>query len=295
MDIAFLGLGGMGSAMARNLLKHGHTVIVWNRSSAPAEALERDGARRAASPAAAAERAELVFTMLADDDAVETVALGERGLAEGLAQGAIHVSMSTISVALAEKLTAAHQERGQGFASAPVFGRPEAAVAQKLFIAAAGEADIVERIRPALDAMGQRTFVIGDQPPQANLLKLGGNFLITCVIESLAEVFALTAKGGIDTRVVHGLLTETLFSAPIYKTYGAMILDGKFSPPGFKMALGQKDNRLVQQAAEKLEVPLPFAGIIRDRFLAALANGDAELDWSAFSKRAAADAGVGHG
>lgn len=295
MDIAFLGLGGMGSGMARSLMKHGHKVTAWNRSSEPAEAIHEQGAQVAATPAEAARHAEIAITMLADDRAVESVVLGESGLAEGLPKDAVHVSMSTISVALSERLDLAHAERGQQFVAAPVFGRPDQAEGGKLFIAAAGSGDAVKRICPALDAMGQRTFVIGETPAQANLLKLTGNFLITCVIESLAEAFALTTKGGIETTKVYELLTETLFAAPVYKTYGGMILEGKFSPPGFKMALGQKDNRLIQLAAEKLEVPLPFAGIVRDRFLAALAHGDGDLDWSAIAKRAADDAGVGHG
>jgi 3-hydroxyisobutyrate dehydrogenase-like beta-hydroxyacid dehydrogenase len=293
MDIAFLGLGGMGSGMALSLVKHGHKVTVWNRSSKFAEAIHAQGAQIAATPAEAARHAEIAITMLADDGAVESVVLGENGLAKGLPKDAVHVSMSTISVALSERLTTAHAERDQQFVAAPVFGRPDQAKDGKLFIAAAGAGEALQRIRPALDAMGQRTFVIGETPAQANLLKLTGNFLITCVIESLAEAFALTAKGGIETVKVYELLTETLFAAPVYKTYGSILLEGKFSPPGFKMALGQKDNRLIQQAAEKLEVPLPFAGIVRDRFLAALAHGDGGLDWSAIAKRAADDAGLG--
>jgi 3-hydroxyisobutyrate dehydrogenase-like beta-hydroxyacid dehydrogenase len=294
MNIAFLGLGGMGGGVARNLIKHGHTVMAWNRSPGPAEAIQAQGAKIAATPAEAARGAEIAITLLADDEAVYSVTFGENGLADGLDKGAAHVSMSTISVALSERLTSAHAERGQGFVAATVFGRPDQAQAGKLFIAVAGTADAVERIRPALDAVGQRSFVIGDTPAQANLLKLTGNFLITCVIESLAEAFCLTTKGGIETSKVHEFLTETLFAAPVYRTYGEMILAGRFSPAGFKMALGQKDNRLVQLAAEKLEVPLPFAGILRDRFLAALAHGDGELDWSAIAKRAAEDAGVTH-
>ncbi|MGH6852605.1 MAG: NAD(P)-dependent oxidoreductase, partial [Methylocella sp.] len=277
--------------MARNLIKHGHRVTVWNRSPGPAEAIRAQGERIAATPAEAARGAEIAITMLAGDEAVTSVTFGENGLADGLDKGAAHVSMSTISVALSERLTAAHAERGQGFVAATVFGRPDQAQAGKLFIAVAGAADAVERVRPALDAVGQRSFVIGGTPAQANLLKLSGNFLITCVIESLAEAFALTTKGGIETSKVFEFLTETLFAAPVYKTYGELILAGRFSPAGFKMALGQKDNRLVQLAAEKLAVPLPFAAILRDRFLAALAHGDGDLDWSAIAKRAAEEAG----
>lgn len=292
MKIAFLGLGAMGGAMVRNLVKHGHTVIAWNRSYEPIKAINALGVASERTPAEAAKEGEIAITMLADDAAVETVTLGKEGVIEGLRDGATHISMSTISVALSERLAEAHAERGQHYVAAPVFGRPEAAEAGKLFIAAAGKAELIEKIRPALDAMGQRIFVMGDQPAQANLVKLTGNFLITCVIESLAEAFALTAKGGVDTAKVFELLTETLFSAPVYKTYGGLILDGKFSPPGFKMPLGLKDNRLLLQAAEKLEAPLPFASIVRDRFLAALANGDGGLDWSAIAKRAAEDAGL---
>jgi 3-hydroxyisobutyrate dehydrogenase-like beta-hydroxyacid dehydrogenase len=295
MKIAFLGLGSMGGAMARNLLKAGHSVIAWNRSAEPVRAIEALGAKAAPTPAKAAAEAEIAITMLADDAAAEAVTLGENGIVNGLAEGATHVSMSTISVALSERFAAAHAERGQRYAAAPVFGRPEAAAAAKLFVAAAGEAAVIEQIRPALEAMGQRVFVMGDRAPQANLVKLTGNFLITCVIESLAEAFALAAKGGVDAAKVQELLTETLFAAPVYKTYGAIILEDKFSPPGFKLPLGLKDNRLLQQAAEKLEVPLPFAAIVRDRFLAAQANGDGDLDWAAIARRAARDAGVGQG
>ena len=291
---AFLGLGQMGSAMAANLIKAGHRVRVWNRTPAAADKLVREGAERAATPAEAARDASVVFTMLANDEAVESVAFGDHGFAPSLAAEAIHVSMSTISVALAETLVQQHRDRGQAFISAPVFGRPEAAAAAKLFIAVAGASTSIVRVAPLLEAMGQRIFVMGEEPAQANLIKLTGNFLITCVIESLAEAYTLTEKAGIDPARLHELLTETLFAAPIYKIYGKMILDRKYEPPGFSMPLGQKDNRLIQQAAEKLEVPLPLAGLIRDRFLAALANGDEALDWSAFAKRAAADAGLKH-
>jgi 3-hydroxyisobutyrate dehydrogenase-like beta-hydroxyacid dehydrogenase len=292
MDIAFLGLGGMGTAMARNLVEHGHTVVAWNRSPEPAKALSALGVSIGETPAVTVKHCEIAITMLADDGAVEAVSLGENGIISGLAKGATHISMSTISVALSERLAEAHAGQSQNYAAAPVFGRPDAAEAGKLFIVVAGDAGVVEKIRPALEAMGQRIFIMGEKPSQANLVKLTGNFLITCVIESLAEAFALTTKGGIETAKVYELLTETLFAAPVYKTYGSIIRDGSFSPPGFKLPLGLKDNRLLQQAGEKLETPLPFAAIIRDRFLAALAHGDGDLDWSAIAKRAVDDAGL---
>jgi len=295
MNIAFLGLGSMGSAMAGNLLKAGHRVTVWNRNPAAAATLKEAGATLAETPAAAARNSEIAITMLSDDPAVDSVVLGSNGLAEGLADGATHVSMSTISVALADRLTAAHQDRGQHFVSAPVFGRPEAAAAAKLFIAAAGNPASIERVVPAFEAMGQRWFPVGDTPSQANLLKLTGNFLISCVIEGLAEAFALTSKGGIPAETLYQIMTETLFSSPVYKTYGRILVDQAFSPPGFKLPLGMKDNRLVQEAGAALAVPLPFASIIRDRYLTSIAKGDGELDWSAIAKRAAEDAGLTNG
>ncbi len=295
MKIAFLGLGSMGGAMARNLLKAGHSVIAWNRSAEPVRAIEALGAKAAPTPAKAAAEAEIAITMLADDAAAEAVTLGENGIVNGLAEGAAHVSMSTISVALSERFAAAHAERGPALCRSARVRPPGGGRGRQAVRRGGGRGGGDRKIRPALEAMGQRVFVMGDRAPQANLVKLTGNFLITCVIESLAEAFALAAKGGVDAAKVQELLTETLFAAPVYKTYGAIILEDKFSPPGFKLPLGLKDNRLLQQAAEKLEVPLPFAAIVRDRFLAAQANGDGDLDWAAIARRAARDAGVGQG
>ena len=200
--------------------------------------------------------------------------------------------MSTISVALSRRLAAAHAERKQHYVSAPVFGRPEAAAAAKLFIVAAGPAAQIERCRPLFDAMGQKTFIAGDDASGANLMKLAGNFLITAVIEGLAESFALVRKAGLDANLFHEILTSSLFNAPIYKTYGALINSQKFEPAGFKLPLGLKDNRLLLAAAEENAVPMPMASLIRDRFLAALGQGMGELDWSAISKLSAKDAGL---
>lgn len=289
MKIGFIGLGQMGRGMAANLIKAGHEVALYNRTADKAQGL---GGRVAASPADAARGAEVVFTMLADDKALEAVAYGEGGFIGALPQGAIHISCSTISVALAETLTAAHAKAGQKFVSAPVFGRPEAAAAAKLFVAAAGaEADLAA-CRPLFDAIGQRTFVLSHEPSRANLVKLSGNFLIAAVIESLGEALALVAKGGVDERAYLELLTSTLFSAPVYKTYGNLIVEEKFEPAGFAAPLGQKDVRLVLEAAEGLNVPLPLASLLRDRFLTLLAHGGAALDWSAIGKLAAKDAGL---
>jgi 3-hydroxyisobutyrate dehydrogenase-like beta-hydroxyacid dehydrogenase len=291
MRIGFIGLGNMGSGMAANLLKAGHQVIAYNRSQDKVDALAADGAVPARAVAEASS-ADVVFTMLANDEAVEAVTFGDGGILQSLRSGGIHVSSSTISVALCERLTAAHADAGQGYVAAPVFGRPDAAEAAKLFVVAAGEATRIEAVSPALGAIGQRTFVVSDQPKAASLVKLTGNFLISSVVESLGEAMALVAKGGVDKHQYLEILTSTLFGAPVYKTYGGLIAEERFQPPGFAARLGQKDIRLVLAAAEDLNVPLPIASLLRDRFLTLLANGGADLDWSAVGALAAWEAGA---
>ncbi len=290
MKVGFIGLGNMGSAMAMNLLKAGHDLTVYNRTPEKAKPLLKQGARAAPNPAETSG-ADFVFTMLADDHAVESVAFGESGILANLRPGSVHISSSTISVALSQKLTAAHQKHNQRFISAPVFGRPEAAEAGKLFVVVAGPNDAVERCAPLLDAISQRTFRFGEQPSVANLVKLSGNFLIASVIESLSEAMALVGKAGIDQHEYLDFLTSTLFPAPVYKTYGGLIADKKFKPAGFAAPLGLKDVRLTLEAGEQFRVPLPLASLIRDRFLALLARGGDSLDWSAISRIAAEDSG----
>jgi 3-hydroxyisobutyrate dehydrogenase-like beta-hydroxyacid dehydrogenase len=291
MKVGFIGLGNMGSGMAANLLKAGHELTVYNRTPEKAEALVQAGARLAKT-AREASRGQVVLTMIADDYALEALVFGETGIIAGLARGAIHVSLSTISVALAEKLTTAHAKHDQKFVAAPVFGRPEAAAAAKLFVAVAGPAEAVEACMPLFEAMGQKTFAFGERPANANLVKLSGNFLIASTIEALSEAMALVAKGGLDQHQYLDFLTSTLFAAPVYKVYGGLIADRKFSPAGFAAQLGLKDVRLALAAGEGLLVPLPLASLVRDRFLRLLANDGDTLDWCAVSKLAAEDAGL---
>lgn len=291
MKVGFIGLGNMGSPMASNLLKAGHEVTVFNRTAAKAEGLVEQGARHATTVADAC-RGDAVMTMLSDDRALESVCFGDGSVLTTLGTNAIHISLSTISVALSEKLSASHEERGQHFVAAPVFGRPEAAVSAKLFVTAAGKRDALERCKPLFEAIGQKTFHFGERPKDANLVKISGNFLITCVIESLAEALALIGKAGLDQREYLDFLTSTLFAAPVYKTYGAIVAEKKFQPVGFSAPLGFKDNRLVLAAAENLRVPMPIANIIYNRFITLLAQGGESLDWSAISRIAAEDAGI---
>jgi len=291
MQVGFIGLGNMGAGMAASLLKAGHEVAVYNRTPDKAKPLVEQGARLAKAVTDAC-LGDVVFTMLADDHAVESVAFGDKGIIASLRPGAVHISSSTISVALAEKLAAAHENKGQRFISAPVFGRPEAAAAAKLFVVVAGSPDAVETCMPLFDALGQKTFRFGDKPSSANLVKLSGNFLIASVIESLSEAMALVSKAGLDQHQYLDFLTSTLFTAPVYKTYGGLIADKKYQPVGFAAPLGLKDVRLALAAGEQFRVPLPLASLIRDKFLILLAQGGESLDWVAISRVAAEQAGL---
>jgi 3-hydroxyisobutyrate dehydrogenase-like beta-hydroxyacid dehydrogenase len=290
MRIGFIGLGQMGTGMAGSLLRAGHELVVYNRSPDKASGLVVQGATLARDVAGACD-AEAVVTMLADDHAVESVVLGEAGIAAALPRGALHISCSTIGVALSRRLAEVHGGAGQLYVSAPVFGRPPAAAAAKLFVMAGGAEDAVARARPVLDAIGQRVFVMSDAPDGANLVKLSGNFLIACVIETLGEALALVGKRGIDRAAYIELLTSTLFDAPVYHTYGKLLLERNFEPAGFAAPLGLKDIRLALAAGEELRVPMPVASLLRDRFIALLAQGGEALDWSALGTLAGRDAG----
>jgi 3-hydroxyisobutyrate dehydrogenase-like beta-hydroxyacid dehydrogenase len=291
MKIGFIGLGQMGAAMAANLLKAGHEVAVYNRTAGKAEALVRLGAQAARSVEAVCA-AEVVITMLADDDALEGIVFGKGGMLASLKKGATHISSSTISVALSKRLGAAHADAGQQYLAAPVFGRPDAAASGKLFVVVGGPADLVDTYMPLFKDLGQKTFVMSGKAENANLVKLSGNFLIAAVIESLGEALALIGKAGLDQQQYLDLLTSTLFDAPVYKTYGRLIVERRFEPAGFAAPLGQKDIRLTLAAAETLNVPLPLASLLRDRFLTLLARGGEALDWSAIGQLAAHDSGL---
>jgi len=291
MNVGFIGLGRMGTGMAATLLRAGHCVTVYNRTPGKAEPLIAQGAK-AASTVADACRGDAVVTMLANDDAVADIVLGKDGVVESLSAGALHVSSSTISVEMSERLANAHAKAGQRFVAAPVFGRPDVAAAGRLFVLAAGERAAVAAAEPLLGAIGQKTFVVSDTPKIANLVKLSGNFLIASVIEALGEAMALVGKGGVDRRQYVEILTSTLFGAPIYQTYGGLIADKAFEPAGFAASLGEKDIRLTLAAAEELRVPLPLADLVHNRFLALLAHGGDGLDWSAIGQLAAKDAGL---
>src|SRR5882757_1400374 len=290
MKVGFIGLGRMGAAMAANLIRAGHDVTGFNRSPGKSSALIELGAQEATNLAGTCG-GDAVITMLADDGAASDIALGEGGLVAHLPKGAIHLSMSTISVELSKRLAQAHTQAGQRYLAAPVFGRPDMAAAGKLFIVAAGDPAAIEACRPLFGAIGQKTIPIGTEPAAANLVKLSGNFLMASAIEALGEAIALVGKAGIDRRAYVDLLTSTVFNVPVYKTYGNLIAQSQFEPAAFAAPLGYKDIRLALAAAESLRVPMPLASLLHDRFLRLFAEGGEKLDWSAIGGLATQDAG----
>lgn len=291
MDTGMIGIGNMGAGIARSLLRAGHRVTVYNRTRNRAEALRPNGAVVAGSVAEAC-RSEVVLTMVADDAALEALVFGEDCILASLPRGAIHVSLSTIGVAISDRLATAHAKAGQGYLAAPVFGRPDAAEAARLAVVAAGPGSLIEKCKPLFEAMGPKLYVAGERPSMANVVKLSGNFLIASVLESLSEASAFARKSGIDAGELMEFLTDTLFNAPVYKIYGNLIVQGKYAPAGFLLPLGLKDVRLVLQAAEAANVPMPIASVLRDRFITAMARGNQDKDWSVIGQVAAEDAGL---
>jgi 3-hydroxyisobutyrate dehydrogenase-like beta-hydroxyacid dehydrogenase len=291
MNIAFIGLGRMGRGMARNLLRAGHTLTVYNRSREKAQALAGEGARVAESPADACRDAEVVMTMVADDPAVEEIVFGRDGIASAMKKNCIHVSHSTISPALARRLASEHAQRNQGYLSAPVFGRPDAAEAGKLLVVAAGRSELVERCRPLFDVIGRQTFVVGAEPWQANVSKLCGNFMISSAIEALGEAYATLRKSGVAPLTFLEIM-NALFGSPVIANYGSIIAKEQFEPAQFALHLGLKDLRLVLATADERSAPMPMASLVHDHMVSAVAQGQADMDWSSVARVAAREAGL---
>jgi 3-hydroxyisobutyrate dehydrogenase-like beta-hydroxyacid dehydrogenase len=290
MRVGFLGLGAMGSGMAARLIDAGHEVCVWNRSSGPADKLARRGAHRVDKPEQAFA-GDAVITMLSDDDAVRSVILAGDILEHAPNKKLVHIVSSTVSVGFAQELERAHAEAGLAYVAAPVSGRPDVAAAGKLNIIAAGDIAAIRLVQPLLDAIGRKTWLMGDAPHKANVAKLSINFLIGAAIEAMAEASTLAERYAIEPATLMDLITGTLFSAPAYSTYGALILEGEFKPL-FKLTLGLKDMRLALAAGESRGVPMPFASILRDNLIDAVGHGDADKDWSALALVARRRAGL---
>jgi 3-hydroxyisobutyrate dehydrogenase-like beta-hydroxyacid dehydrogenase len=293
MIVAFIGLGNMGQAIAHNLLKGGHQLTVFNRTKEKANTLLDAGAQWAATPAEAAEQAEVVFTMLTDDSALRDVVTGEFGFLDRLPSGAIHLSCSTIAPDTARQLAELHQQRETTYVACPVFGKPDAAAAAKLWLTISGDAAAKQKIRPLLDLIGQGVYDFGDDPGAANVVKLSGNFLLGCAIEAMAEAFTLAEKNGIDRTAVWTFFTDTLFNSPVYKNYGKMVAEEVYEPVGAAPALIRKDIRLVLDEAQKSLVPMPFGQIVHQQLTATVAKGVENIDWAGFAGEVSENAGVG--
>jgi 3-hydroxyisobutyrate dehydrogenase-like beta-hydroxyacid dehydrogenase len=291
MRIGFIGLGHMGRGMAGSLIRAGHQVTVFNRTPGKSAALEGAGAKVAAGIREVCD-AEVVFTMLSNDDAVQQVAFSAGGILDSLPRGATHVSSSTISIELSDRLTLAHAEAGQLYVAATVLGRPNLAAQGQLFVIAAGASQAMDKVAPLLDAIGRQTTRFGARPSNANIVKLSVNFLFAAVMESLGEAVALIAKGGIDKAAYVDFLTTTMFNAPAYKTYGELAVSDAPAPVGFAAPLGFKDIRLALSAGERLNVPMPLLSLLHDRFVELMASGGEHMDWSAIGKLAQRDAGL---
>jgi 3-hydroxyisobutyrate dehydrogenase-like beta-hydroxyacid dehydrogenase len=290
--IAFIGLGAMGSPMARNLLAAGYAVTVFNRTSGRAGELIAQGASLADSPAASVAPGGIAVSMLANDAALEAVTLGPAGLAGRLGPGGLHISMSTVSPETSRALAQAHAAQGSQLLVAPVFGRPEAAAAKKLWVCVSGADDAKARARPVLQALGQGIHDFGGEIGAANVVKLSGNFLILAAVEALAEALAFAEKNGVARDALAGFLGETILSCPIYQNYGRILAQRAYEPAGFKLELGMKDVRLVRGVAEDAQIPMPLADLLHARLLAALAKGRGQMDWTAIELSSAEDGGM---
>lgn len=292
MELGFIGLGSMGHPMAENVLKAGYTLRVWNRSKAKADDLVAKGARVVERPADVVNPDGVVITMVADDAALEQIVLGPDGIGEKLGPGGIHISMSTISPATSARLNDLHRKKGATYIAAPVFGRPDAAAAKLLFVLCAGPAQACNMVQPILEAMGQKVFLLGENPAHPNIIKLSGNFMIMAVIEAMAEAMTLGEKHGVPREKTIEVLTQSIFPAPLFINYGKQIASHTYEPARFKLSLGLKDANLVLATAGSVHVPMPLASLMQARYQTAMAKSRGNLDWTAAALNVSEDAGL---
>jgi len=290
--IGFVGLGNMGLPMASNLVEAGYTLRVYNRTAEKAQPLIAQGAELADKPANVVEPDGIAITMLSNDQALEEVVLGENGILDKLGSGGIHLSMSTVSSATANKLAKHHKQRGAHYLAAPVFGRPDAAAARKLWICLSGNGVAKERVLPLLNILGQGVFDFGEEVGAANVVKIAGNFLIISAIEAMAEAFTLAEKNGVERTQIADLFSQTIFGCPIYQNYGRLIATEQYEPAGFKLSLGLKDVTLALQTARDSQMPMPLASLLHDRLMASVAKGRGDIDWTGLALNISEEAGI---
>jgi 3-hydroxyisobutyrate dehydrogenase-like beta-hydroxyacid dehydrogenase len=287
--VGVVGLGHMGTAFALNLIADGHRLLAYDRDPTRLASIRSAGGEGVDDLAGLAA-SDVVFTSLPDDDALQAVS--RNGLMANMRQGAVHVSMSTVSPGVSRLLAAEHERHGQGYVAAPVLGNPDLARARGLFMIASGRQAALENVRTLLESLGQRLFVVGEDPGAANLMKLGGNVLTATTLQSLAEVLALLRKGGIDQHVAFDVLTNSLFDSKVHRTYGGKIVDERYRPAGMVVPFAIKDLRLALVEAEREAVPMPSASLVHDRLVSLVAAGGGDLDWSALGLLEARDAGL---
>lgn len=279
MQVAFIGLGNMGLAMAQNILKSGYDLTVHNRTQSKADGLLAAGAHWAATPGEAAQSADVVITMLFDDNAVEAAVMGKDGILEGLGENAVHISMSTISVELSARLLAAHDKCKHFYLAAPVMGRPDAAQNANLKILLAGDAAAREFVQPLLKVLGSEIIEIGNDAPKANVIKLGLNFMVASMLESMAETLGLIGRYNVDEKLFLDVM-NAFFGSPVFKNYGGIMAEQRFEPPGATVTLGLKDVKLVQQAGKSVEMALPLADLVWGSLRESIKQGRGKQDWA---------------
>lgn len=290
LQISVLGLGQMGAPVARNLVARGFAVRVWNRDAAKTASVP--GAMPCATIAEAVAGTDVAITLLADDAALRAVTLGAGGVLDALPAGAVHLGMSTVSLAIVRELALAHAARGQQYIASPVFGRPDVAASAKLFVVPGGPAEVLERLAPVFAAIGQATFPMAT-PEQAALAKLAGNFMIAGTIEMLSEALAFGEKGGIDPEQLMRLFTGTVFGSPIVNRYGGLIARSEFEPAGFALRLGLKDVNLVLAASQQLGLPMPVASVVQQHLSSAVDLGRGDIDLAGVATVVREEAGLG--
>ena len=277
--IGFIGLGNMGINMAKNLISEGYHLQVYNRTLSKADELEQGSITKCKTPAEAANGVHAVITMLSEDEVLKETVSGKDGILEKLPKNSLHISMSTVAPETSKSLAKQHHDAGSQFIAAPVFGRPEAAAAKKLWICISGDQKSKEIAKPILECLGQGIFDFGEDVGGANVVKIAGNFMIMASLEIMAEAFTLAEKNGLDRLKVAEFFGSTLFNAPIYQNYGKLIANKQYEPVGFKAKLGYKDARLAFKLSQQSETPMPVATAIHNRLLTAVAKGWGETDW----------------
>jgi 3-hydroxyisobutyrate dehydrogenase-like beta-hydroxyacid dehydrogenase len=288
--LGFIGLGNMGLEMAKNLIAAGYHLQVYNRTAGKADELDASAITKCKSPAEASANVDVVITMLSNDEVVKEATVGTNGILQTLAKGGIHVSMSTLSPDISREMAEAHAGAGSTYLTSPVFGRPEAAAAKKLWICTSGNKEAKDTVKPILECMGQGVIDFGEDAGNANVVKIIGNFMLFASVEMMAEAFKLAEDHGLNRSAVAEFFGSTLFNAPVYQNYGKLIAEKKYKPVRFKTSLGYKDLALAQALSQKSGTPLPVAEATTERLRRAVEMGWGDRDCvEAFDRGVAED------